>query len=226
MPEEMDFRFSQFEIFTATGALFLCLGFVCVFTEASNIEDALGTEVIEAVGQQNLFWVSVEARGQNIVLTGAAPDYQAKKQAGEIAIDVQGVTGVTNQIAIIGEAGTCQKQIDDYLVDERVSFKTGKASLSESSYPLLGMLASIARSCNTHIEIAGHTDSRGDAAVNLKLSQRRADAVRKYLVNSGVNLDWIRAIGYGETQPIADNSTEAGRRANRRIELRVIGGAT
>ncbi len=88
------------------------------------------------------------------------------------------------------------------------------------------MLASIARNCDARIEIAGHTDSRGDAAINLKLSQRRADAVRKYLVQSGVNLDWVKAIGYGETQPIADNATEAGRKANRRIELRVLGGKT
>ncbi len=222
----MDFRFSQFEIFTTTGALFLCLVFVCVFSEASDIEDALGTAVTEAVGKQNLFWVSVEAQGQNIVLTGAAPDYQAKKQAGEIGIGVQGVSSVDNQIAIIGEAGTCQKEIDDYLNDERVSFKTGKSTLSESSYPLLGMLASIARNCDARIEIAGHTDSRGDAAINLKLSQRRADAVRKYLVQSGVNLGWVKAIGYGESQPIADNATEAGRKANRRIELRVLGGTT
>ncbi len=222
----MDFQFSQFEIFTATGVLFLCLGFVCVFSEASDIQDALGAEVVEAVAKQNLFWVSVEAQGQNIVLTGAAPDYQAKKRAGVIAIGVRGVSSVANQIAIIGEAGTCQKDFDDYLNDERVSFKTGKAALSESSYPLLGLLASVARNCNARIEIAGHTDSRGDAAINLKLSQRRADAVRKYLVQSGVNLDWVKAIGYGETQPVADNRTEAGRKANRRIELRVLGTTT
>ena len=205
----MDFRFSQFEIFTATGALFLCLVFVCVFSEASDIEDTLGTEVVAAVGKQNLFWLSVEAQGQNILLTGAAPDYQAKKQAGDIAVEVWGVSSVDNQIAVIGEAGTCQQEIDGYLNDERVSFKTGGAALSESSYPLLGMLASVARNCDARIEIAGHTDSRGDAAVNLKLSQRRADAVRKYLVQSGVNMDWVKSIGYGETQPIADNATEA-----------------
>ncbi len=222
----MDFRFSQFEIFTTTGAIFLCLVFICVLSEASDIEDALGSEVTQAVGGQDLFWASVEAQGQHIVLTGAAPDYPAKKRAGKIAQSITGVSGVDNQIAIIGEAGTCQKEIDHYLNDERVSFKTGKASLSEASYPLLGMLASVARNCNARIEIAGHTDSRGDASVNLKLSQRRADAVRKYLVQSGVHIDWVKAIGYGETQPIADNTTQAGRKANRRIELRVLGGNT
>jgi outer membrane protein OmpA-like peptidoglycan-associated protein len=221
----MDFRFSQFEILTATGALFLCLVFVCVFSEASDIENDLGTRVTEEVRKQNLFWTSVEARGQNIVLTGAAPDYRAQQQAGEIAAAVWGVANVENEIAIIGQAGTCQQKIDDLLMNERVAFKTGRAEIAESSYPMLAMVASIARACETTLEIAGHTDSVGDASVNQKLSQRRADAVRKYLVQSGVNPKRLKASGYGETQPIADNGSDAGRRANRRIEFRVLGGA-
>lgn len=220
----MDFRFSQFEILTATGALFLCLLFICVFTEASGIEDDLGARVTEVVRKQNLFWASVEAHGQNIVLTGAAPDYQAKAEATEIAQSVWGVTGVVNEIAIIGQAGTCQQKIDDLLKGERVAFKTGRAEIDESSYPMLAVVASIARACDTALEIAAHTDSVGDAAVNLKLSQRRADAVRKYLVQSGVNPERLQATGYGETQPVADNRSESGRRANRRIEFRVLGG--
>ena len=221
----MDLRFSQFEVLTTTGSFFVCLLFVCVFLEASDIEQELGATAAEAVGQQNLFWASVEPSGQEIVLTGAAPDYAAKKRAGEIAATVEGVTGVDNQIAIIGEAGTCQKELNDYLAQEQVSFKKGKAELTESSYPLLGMLASIARNCNTRLEVASHTDAEGDASINLKLSQRRADAVRKYLVQSGVHAEQVEARGYGETQPIADNSTDEGRSANRRIEFRVIGDA-
>ena len=220
----MDFRFSQFEILTATGALFLCLVFVCVFSEASDIEDDLGTRVTDEVRKQDLFWTSVEAQGQSIVLTGAAPDYRAQQQAGEIAEAVWGVTDVANEIAIIGQAGTCQQEIDDLLKSERVAFKTGRAELDESSYPMLAMVASIARACETNLEIAGHTDSVGDAAINQKLSQRRADAVRKYLVQSGVNPGRLKANGYGETQPVADNGSESGRKANRRIEFRVLGG--
>ncbi|MDH3642948.1 MAG: OmpA family protein [Gammaproteobacteria bacterium] len=220
----MDFRFSQFEILTATGALFLCLVFVCVFSEASDIEDDLGTRVTDEVRKQDLFWTSVEAQGQSIVLTGAAPDYRAQQQAGEIAEAVWGVTDVANEIAIIGQAGTCQQEIDDLLKSERVAFKTGRAELDESSYPMLAMVASIARACETNLEIAGHTDSVGHAAINQKLSQRRADAVRKYLVQSGVNPGRLKANGYGETQPVADNGSESGRKANRRIEFRVLGG--
>ncbi len=89
---------------------------------------------------------------------------------------------------------------------------------------MLGMLASIARSCNVKIEVAGHTDSVGDEEVNLQLSQQRADAVRKYLVQSGVPPEQVEATGYGENQPIADNATVEGRKTNRRIEFRVVGG--
>lgn len=221
----MDLRFSQFEILTATGALFLCLLFVCVFSEASEIEEDLGARALEAVRKQDLFWASVEPDGRAIRLTGAAPHYQAKKQAGDIAASITGVSHVENEIAIIGEAGTCQQEIDGYLARERVTFKSGGAELHESSFPILDMLASIARNCGTRIEVAGHTDAVGDANVNMKLSQRRADAVRKHLVRSGVPVDKVVARGYGETQPVADNSSDEGRKTNRRIEFRVLGGA-
>lgn len=222
MPD-MDLRFTQFEVLTTTGAFLVCLLFVCVFLEASDIEQELGATAAAAVSQQNLFWASVEPSGQEILLTGAAPDYAAKKKAGEIAASIHGVSNVENQIAIIGEAGTCQAEINDYLAKERVRFKRGKADITESSYPLLGMIASLARNCDTRLEIASHTDAEGDAAINLKLSQRRADAVRKYLVKHGVEAEQVDAKGYGESQPIADNSTSEGRDANRRVEFRVIG---
>jgi len=221
----MDLRFSQFEILTATGALFLCLLFVCVFSEASEIEEELGARTLEAVRKQDLFWASVEPSGRSIRLTGAAPHYQAKTKAGELAAAIPGVSSVENDIAIIGEAGTCQQEIDVYLARETVTFKSGGTELHESSYPVLDMLASIARNCGTRLEVAGHTDGVGDAEVNLKLSQRRADAVARYLVRSGVSADKVVARGYGETQPIADNSNDEGRKTNRRIEFRVLVGA-
>lgn len=219
----MDLRFNQFEILTAAGAFLVCLLFVCIFAEASDIETELGTAVSEQVSRENLFWASVEPRGQAIRLTGAAPDYQAKKRAGDIAESVTGVIEVDNAIVIIGEAGTCQQELDTYLAREEVTFKNGSSDVAESSFPLLGMLASIARNCDTRLEIAGHTDSVGDTEVNLKLSQRRADAVRKHLVQRGVHPEQLEARGYGESQPIADNESEAGRKTNRRIEFRVIG---
>lgn len=72
------------------------------------------------------------------------------------------------------------------------------------------------------VEVAGHTDSIGSDTYNRDLSQRRATSVRNYLVQKGVDPKRLSAKGYGEAQPIADNSTEAGRRINRRVELRVL----
>ena len=219
----MDFNYSPFEITTTTGALFLCLVFVCVFSEAKNIEQHLGAEAASAVAAQDLYWSSVEPSGQRMVLTGAAPDHAAKMAAEHAAASIWGVSAVDNQIEILGEGASCQSELDTYLAKEKITFKSGRADLSDASYPVLGMLASIARNCEMRLEIAAHTDAKGDAAINMKLSQRRADAVRKALVGNGVGAEQLVAKGYGETQPIASNNEADGRRMNRRVEFRVIG---
>jgi OOP family OmpA-OmpF porin len=72
------------------------------------------------------------------------------------------------------------------------------------------------------VEVAGHTDSTGEAAYNLDLSQRRAQTVELYIEGKGVELDRITARGYGQERPIADNATKEGRQQNRRVELRVL----
>ncbi|WNZ56242.1 OmpA family protein [Microbulbifer sp. SSSA008] len=72
------------------------------------------------------------------------------------------------------------------------------------------------------ISIEGHTDSGGDAKKNLSLSQRRADWVKHFLIERGVSADRMEAQGYGDTDPIADNETEKGKRENRRLMIRVL----
>ncbi len=147
------------------------------------------------------------------------------RSAEQRAWAVAGIVAVDNQIQVIGEAGTCQQQLNDYLANETIGFKTGKAEIAEASFHALSMLAMIVRTCDTLVEVAGHTDGRGDADVNLYLSERRAEVVAKHLVRHGVNPEQIRAKGYGESQPLADNSTDDGRELNRRIEFRVLGEA-
>lgn len=73
------------------------------------------------------------------------------------------------------------------------------------------------------IEVEGHTDSVGSVELNQRLSEKRADAVRAYLISQGVSPDNITARGFGKSMPVADNSTAAGRQANRRVELVVSG---
>ncbi len=175
--------------------------------------------------EHGLYWAGVEAMGQRVRLTGAAPGDAQRIHAAAAVAELPGVTSVQNEIEVIGPDGACQAQMDSAHEDLGVKFKTGRPEIGDSSYPVIAELARAMGSCSTPVEIAVHTDSLGDAAVNLKLSQRRADAVRKALVQRGVRPDRLMATGYGETQPIASNAGESGRRENRRVEFRVVGGA-
>jgi len=88
-------------------------------------------------------------------------------------------------------------------------------------------LAQALKNCTAvKIEIGGHTDAQGSVQGNLALSQARAEAVLMALLNQQVDVSGMRAVGYGESVPIADNATEAGRETNRRIEFTLINPAT
>lgn len=106
---------------------------------------------------------------------------------------------------------------------EKISFDPGSTNLNSESRDIVDKMAEIFGRCmEANIEIGGHTDSQGREEMNLSLSQSRADAVLNALRLARVNLKSISAIGYGETQPIADNDSSEGREANRRIEFRLI----
>jgi len=102
-----------------------------------------------------------------------------------------------------------------------VTFETGRSALRPDSYTILDMVAtSLINNPDIDVEISGHTDNTGSAATNLRLSQARADAVRAYLATKGVVPGRMVAKGYGPEQPVAPNTTPAGRAQNRRVELR------
>lgn len=106
---------------------------------------------------------------------------------------------------------------------DNVHFETGKANLKKESFEELKELVEyLVLKKNVKIEIAGHTDDVGEDASNLKLSQKRAEAVRKYLISKGISASRIVAKGYGETKPVADNSTEVGKQKNRRTEVHIL----
>jgi outer membrane protein OmpA-like peptidoglycan-associated protein len=106
---------------------------------------------------------------------------------------------------------------------DNVLFETGKANLKNTSFKAIDELAEAMKAKETmEIEIAGHTDNVGDKDTNLKLSQERAEAVRDYLIKKGIAANRITAKGYGDTKPVADNSTEKGKQQNRRTEVKII----
>ncbi len=101
-----------------------------------------------------------------------------------------------------------------------VTFETGKAEITPESEKILEQaLNTLIAYPDMKVEIRGYTDNVGRASSNLKLSQRRANAVRNWLIKKGIDPGRIVAKGYGEANPIADNSTPEGRRLNRRIEF-------
>jgi outer membrane protein OmpA-like peptidoglycan-associated protein len=101
-----------------------------------------------------------------------------------------------------------------------VLFASGKSTLLPSSQQKLDQVAdALKEETNHHITVEGYTDSRGSDAANQALSERRANAVRNYLVTQGVAADQIDAVGLGASKPTADNSTAEGRATNRRVEI-------
>jgi OmpA-OmpF porin, OOP family len=106
------------------------------------------------------------------------------------------------------------------LVLHGVNFDNNEAVLRLDAYPILDeAVKGLKVWGDVNVEVAGHTDSVGSDEHNMDLSQRRAEAVRAYLIGKGVSADRLIAKGYGESQPVADNDTEEGRFKNRRVEL-------
>jgi outer membrane protein OmpA-like peptidoglycan-associated protein len=106
---------------------------------------------------------------------------------------------------------------------QTVHFATAKDRILPDSFAMLNEVAQALKDNPTFsVRIEGHTDSVGDAGRNLTLSQKRADAVRSYLIKQGIAPERMDAVGYGEDRPIEDNRTEEGRAANRRVEFHLI----
>jgi len=107
---------------------------------------------------------------------------------------------------------------------DKVQFETGKAELLPVSHALLDEVAKMLKD-NPQVEtisVEGHTDSTGSPDFNRKLSQQRAESVAKYLSGKGVKAARMEPKGFGPDRPIADNETDAGREANRRVEFNIL----
>lgn len=105
---------------------------------------------------------------------------------------------------------------------QNIYFASGKSTLLSKSFKGLDEVAKIlSENPGTNLAIDGHTDNTGADALNQKLSDNRSAAVKAYLVKKGVDESRLVATGYGETQPVADNKTAAGRQKNRRVELKL-----
>jgi outer membrane protein OmpA-like peptidoglycan-associated protein len=146
---------------------------------------------------------------------GAIIGHQMDQQAKELQQNIPGATvaRVGEGIAVTFESGLLY-DFDSDVVRASAAQNLGNLAASLNKYP------------NTDLLIVGHTDAVGTAEYNQGLSQRRATAASNYLASQGVSASRLRALGRGETEPLATNDTEAGRQLNRRVEIAIVANAS
>jgi len=126
-------------------------------------------------------------------------------------------------VASIPTPEECEARIAEVQADDKINFEPGSANIDSNGSAIMDQIAEILKECGEiRMEIQGHTDSQGREVMNQQLSQSRARAVLNELRLRRVLTSSFTAEGYGESNPIADNDSEEGREANRRIEFKLI----
>lgn len=170
--------------------------------------------------------------GTNIATITTDPQtgiYKAQIPDGTHQVKVEAPDYVPEGAVIICKPGeTVTRDFELFKKEERIvlrgiNFEYNSAVILPSSYPVLDNAVELLKKHpDIVVEIGGHTCSMGSDQYNLRLSQLRAESVRNYLIQQGIPAHRLQTRGYGEVMPITDNSTEAGRSLNRRIEFRII----
>jgi len=146
-------------------------------------------------------------------LAGGSIGYYMDKQEAELRAELEG-TGVS--VSRNGDNITLN-------MPGNVTFATDSSDLSPAFFNVLNSVGKVlAEYEQTVVEVAGHTDSTGSDAYNQGLSDRRANSVSTYLSGQGVIAQRLITLGMGESRPVADNSSAAGRQANRRVEITMV----
>ena len=166
-------------------------------------------------------------RNGQIFLEGAVPNQEAGDAIAALAGEILGPDNVFNNYVIDPAAG--DPNLGNVTVEDTINFATDSAALLDPNEPLLGQgLALMNIRPAMTVTIVGHTDSRGSAEGNKTLSLARAETVKAWFVDRGIDADRLATAGAGATEPIASNETAAGRTENRRIQFfleNILGGA-
>lgn len=185
-------------------------------TVRENKKTTVGAIAGAAVGAGVGYAIGKDAKGAAIgsavgALTGGSIGYAMDKQEKEL-----------RKALAASEAASIERQLETIIVSFKSDalFDFDSAVVKPGAYTEIDRAAEIiSRYPQTAIRIEGHTDSVGTETYNLKLSEQRAMAVKNMLVAKGVAPSRIQIIGFGESRPLADNNTEAGRQKNRRVSI-------
>jgi outer membrane protein OmpA-like peptidoglycan-associated protein len=146
-------------------------------------------------------------------LAGGAVGYYMDQQEAKLRAELEG-TGVS--VTRIGDNITLN-------MPGNVTFATNSSDLRPAFFEVLNSVGKVMQEFDqTVVEVAGHTDSTGSEEYNQGLSERRAGSVSQYLTARGISNERLITVGMGELRPVADNGTEEGRQANRRVEITVV----
>lgn len=138
----------------------------------------------------------------------------------EIVEESETIEPITNSIE---NTKKLQSMINDVLNENKITFKRRSVKVTDDSNITLGKVAQILKDNEfLTIEVAGHTDSRGKASLNKRLSQQRANSVRDILISLGIDKNRLKAVGYGEKFPIAKDDKDGLSEINRRVEINII----
>lgn len=164
-------------------------------------------------GQLKIDGNVVSVRGE------VANEAQRQKIASDIATSLNPTYTVNNGLRV---SASEQGVLDTALANRTVEFESGKATLTPAGRAILDEMAAAMQKLKGHkVELIGHTDNQGLRATNQNLSQARAEAVKVYLANKGIDDKLLSASGQGSDRPLASNDTPDGRARNRRIEFRL-----
>jgi len=158
--------------------------------------------------------------GNNVSVRGeVANEAQRQQVASDFATSLNPTYTVNNGLRV---SAAEQNLLDATLARRIIEFESGKAALTPSGKAILDeMAAALQKLRDKKVEVIGHTDNVGLRESNLALSQARAEAVRQYLAEKGINPDMVSVSGQGPDRPVADNASADGRAHNRRIEFRI-----
>lgn len=212
----------------------------------STAGDTWTTSITETFAGLGYDWLGVNVRGRNVVLTGTAPSSVIKEaafvagrsvvlenalpdQTIDLVVDAisieDGASGVG--LAVLGlqeepSLEACRAAFRTTIAIEDVEFRTGSAVIQPESSRLLDAIAAVANTCGEfEVEIGGHTNNIGEDLENLRLSQRRAEAVLSELTERGTSEDRLMAVGYGETLPLDQSGSREANAINQRTEFTV-----
>lgn len=190
------------------------------FSNKPRVEDLV---ILESVKTKKIYSGITDENGKFSILVPKEDKYNIKYKNLMDSIDYKKQIEIPAFDGLLTQELVLRYEPPKTIILRNINFDFGKATLRSESYPALNDLVEAMKLKKTLVvEIGGHTDDVGRDEDNMKLSEERARSVRNYLLKQGISAERVFAKGYGETRPIADNSTEEGRQMNRRTEVKII----